>query len=119
VTDPDGDPVTISITGIEQDEPVVTPGADTTSPDGIIDGSTAWVRAERLGLGNGRVYRLSFTATDGKPNGTASGEVHLQVPHDKGGQATAIDDGGATGYYDSTVQWPVSQVRVAENQSKK
>jgi len=103
VTDPDADAIEISINAIEQDEPVVAPGSDQTAPDAMVDGSdTAAVRAERLGSGNGRVYRVSFTASDGKPNGTAEGVVFIQVPHDKGGRQTAIDDGPVTGYYDST-----------------
>jgi hypothetical protein len=120
VTDPDGDPITIAINAIQQDEPVVTPGADSTSPDAILDGSgTASVRAERLNSGNGRVYRISFTATDGKPNGTTSGVVYIQVPHDRGSQPVAIDDGPVTGYFDSTAQFSVSPFGTTSNPPRK
>ena len=62
VTDPDGDPVTITITGIRQDEPV---GRGNLSPDGQgVGTSTAEVRSERSGKGDGRVYHIYFTATD-------------------------------------------------------
>ncbi len=102
VTDPDGDPVSITITSIQQDEPVLTPGLDTTAPDGVIqNGVAAFVRSERLGTGNGRVYKISFTASDGKPGGTAKGVIYVTVPHDQD-FSTAVDDGPITGYYDST-----------------
>ncbi|GIK36271.1 MAG: hypothetical protein BroJett011_01040 [Chloroflexota bacterium] len=97
VTDPDGDPVTITITGIFQDEPV---GKDKYSPDGYILGpNSAKVRAERDGKGDGRVYHIFFTTNDGQ-GGSCSGEVRgAIVPHDQGGSIDAID-GGAL--YDST-----------------
>ncbi|MCP4166876.1 MAG: hypothetical protein GY759_13430 [Chloroflexi bacterium] len=93
VTDPDGDPFTITIDAIEQDEPVDTYGDGKFTPDGNIMDSkphnTAEVRAERSGTknapgdGDGRVYHISFTADDGLPGGTCSGEVLVSVPHDK------------------------------------
>jgi hypothetical protein len=87
VTDPDGDPVTIRIVSIEQDEPVTTPGLDTTTPDGSgLQSDTAQVRAERLNSGNGRVYKISFEATDGKPSGSSFGVVFVGAPHDQGAQ---------------------------------
>lgn len=99
VTDPDGDPVTISITAIYQDEPL-----GNKSPDAVVDGSaTASVRATRSGKGNGRVYQVFFTATDGKPDGTVNGVVQITVPHDQA-HTTAIDDGPLKGYYNSTGQ---------------
>ena len=101
VTDPDGDLVNISITGIQQDEP---PALGKQGPDAVIDGSgTAAVRAMRLGKGNGRVYKVFFTANDGKPGGAVSGVVYISVPHDQSYPA-AIDDGPVSGYFNSTVQ---------------
>ncbi len=101
VTDPDGDPVTITITGITQDEPIdaVGNGDGKTSPDGTgVGTSTACVRAERQGTGNGRVYAISFTATD--PAGAECSEsVTVCVPHDQGPDHECIDDGQD---YDST-----------------
>jgi len=103
VTDPDGDAVTITITGITQDEPLdaVGNGDGKTSPDGTGVGTTiACVRAERQGTGNGRVYEISFTATD--PVGAeCSGSVTVCVPHDQGPEHECIDDGQN---YDSTVE---------------
>jgi hypothetical protein len=101
VTDPDGDAVSISITGIQQDEP---PALGKQGPNAVIDGTgTAAVRAARFGKGNGRVYKVFFTASDGKPGGEASGVVYISVPHDQG-RPVAIDDGPASGYFNSTVQ---------------
>ena len=92
VTDPNGDPVTITITAITQDEVVYGPGKD-ASPDGAGIGThTAWVKAERDGNGDGRVYRIAFLATDGN-GGRSSGSVFVAVPHDQGAGAHAVDSG--------------------------
>ncbi len=99
VTDPDGDDVTVTITGIFQDEPVNGLGDGDTSPDGAgVGTSTAEVRAERSGTGDGRVYHIMFTAEDGK-GGSCTGEVLVTVPHDQRG-AAAVDQGAL---FDSTV----------------
>ncbi|HET9517133.1 MAG TPA: hypothetical protein VFO77_05345 [Actinoplanes sp.] len=103
VTDPDGDPITVKVTGIRQDEVVNGPGDGNTAPDGTGVGTdTANVRAERAGTpkapGDGRVYHVSFTADDGQ-GGTCSGTVKVSVPHDQRG-AAAVDGGPL---YDSTV----------------
>lgn len=99
VTDPDGDPVTITITQITQDEPVNSQGDGNFEPDGAgLGTSTAQVRAERTGGGNGRVYEITFVADDGK-GGACPGSVTVCVPHDKGKKgSTCIDDGQ---FYDS------------------
>jgi hypothetical protein len=100
VTDPEADPIAITITRITQDEPVNGLGDGDTSPDGFgVGTSQTQIRAERSGTGNGRVYTISFTATDGK-GGTCSGQVKVGVPHDQGKGATPIDDGQN---YDSTL----------------
>jgi hypothetical protein len=95
VTDPDGDPVAITVTGITQDEPVNGRGDGNTCPDGQIVDGQASVRAERTGTpgvpGNGRVYGISFTADDGK-GGVCQGTVNVCVPHDKN-DPTCFDDG--------------------------
>ena len=99
VTDPEKDTVKIFITGITQDEPVNGLGDGDTAPDGFgVGTSTAQVRAERSGLGNGRVYNISFRADDGK-NGSCTGSVRVGVPHDQGKGSTPVDDGQ---FYDST-----------------
>jgi len=127
ITDVDGGPLTISIVSIFQDEPTNTNGDGNTSIDGKgVGTSTAWVRAERMGKswksgqsgksaksgksgsknsdksdkggGNGRVYHITFTATDSLGM-TCTGTVLVGVPHDQSGPA-AVDDGAL---YDSTV----------------
>jgi hypothetical protein len=80
VTDPDGDPVTLTIDRITQDEPVADGG---TCPDAAITGSTAQLRAERSANGDGRIYLVSFTADDGL-GGVSTGRVAVMVPHDQG-----------------------------------
>jgi hypothetical protein len=105
VTDPDGDPITITITGIKQDEPVNTVGDGNFTPDGKGVGTdTAQLRAERSGTakvpGNGRVYHVYFTASDGR-GGVCTGKVLVAVPHDIKKPAV---DGGAL--FDSTAVSP-------------
>jgi len=91
VTDPDGDQVTITITGITQDEPVTGKGNDNV--DGLgIGTSNAFVRAKRDGKGNGRVYKISFIASDSK-GAKSEGYVYVLVPHDQGNNTVTIDDG--------------------------
>ena len=98
VSDPDGDLVTITVIGITQDEPINTFGDGNTGPDGAgVGTSVAQVRAERSGTpkvpGNGRVYVISFIATD---NFGASCELHtvrVCVPHDQRPGHVCIDDG--------------------------
>ena len=98
VTDPEGDPITITIDSIFQDEAVDAPGSGFTSPDGQGMGTaTAEVRAERVGGGNGRVYHIGFTASDGN-GGLCSGVVLVGVPFDPS-LGPAVDDGAL---YDST-----------------
>jgi hypothetical protein len=100
VTDPDGDPVTIRINRIFQDEPVKGNGDGNTSPDGAgINTPSAKVRAEREGSGNGRVYHIGFTASDG--NGKiCCGEVRVGVPKSMGKKGGPVDNGAL---YDSTM----------------
>jgi hypothetical protein len=66
VSDPNNDQVLLTITGTTQDEPVNGLGDGDTSPDAVIDGPAVWLRAERAGNGNGRIYRVNFTADDGQ-----------------------------------------------------
>lgn len=103
VTDPDGNPITITVTGIWQDEPIDSTGDGQFAPDGRIENGQAWIRAERNGLGNtargnGRVYEILFSASDGQ-GGSCNGSVFWTVPHNQGQGSTAIDDGVR---YDST-----------------
>ncbi len=92
VTDPDGDDVSLTITTVTQDEPVKVNKGD-KSPDAVINpDSTVGVRVERSAQGDGRVYRIGFTADDGN-GGTCEGMVRTCVPHDQG-QGNACVDGG-------------------------
>jgi streptogramin lyase len=96
VTDPDWDPVTIIVTGITSDEPTASDkgsGGPQHAPDAKGVGTdTAWLRAERSGNGNGRVYEISFEADDGK-GGLCGGTVQVCVPHDQKPECECIDDG--------------------------
>lgn len=91
ITDPDGDPVSVRITGITQSEPVEATGDGNTCPDASGEGTaTAHLRAERSGGGSGRLYVIEFTAEDGK-GGTATGSVTVSVP--KSASQPATDSG--------------------------
>ena len=81
-SDADGDPVTFIVDGVTQDEPVLSRG-DRTSPDAVDrgDGELS-VRAERAGRGDGRVYRIAFTASDGR-GGSCSDTTTVTVPRKK------------------------------------
>jgi hypothetical protein len=105
VTDPDGDPVSVTVTAIAQDEPTMEAGTGTGHfcPDAVGLGTASpLVRAERAGTpalpGNGRVYHIAFTATD--PAGAScQGVATVCVPHDSAGSG-CVDDGSL---FDSTV----------------
>ena len=60
------------------------------------DKKTALIRAQRSGVGNGRVYHIGFTASDGHA-GTCQGTVKVAVPHSV--NKKAVDDGPT---YDAT-----------------
>ena len=97
-TDADGDEITITIDSIFQDEPVNADDDGNTAPDGAgIGTSVAQVRAERSGEGDGRVYHISFTATDEFGN-TTTGEVTVEV---RLSRKTPAVDGGPL--HDSTI----------------
>jgi hypothetical protein len=85
-TDPDGDPVAITIGSVTQDEPVNGRGDGNTSPDVVLGPGADQVRlrAERSGRGDGRVYTIAYVAKD--PSGAScSGTVTVTVPHDRRG----------------------------------
>ncbi|HET9298757.1 MAG TPA: DUF4215 domain-containing protein [Candidatus Polarisedimenticolaceae bacterium] len=97
VTDAAGTPASITITGIRQDEPVDGLGDGDTCPDGEGMGtSTARLRAERAGTakvpGDGRVYHVEFTASDGQ-GGSCTGTVLVCVPHDRRPGQVCVDGG--------------------------
>jgi cysteine-rich repeat protein len=82
VTDPDGDPLVLTVTAIAQDEPIDASGSGNTCPDATGVGvDTASVRSERSGNGDGRVYHIAFQAVD-RCNAACIGEVTVCVRHD-------------------------------------
>ncbi len=111
VVDPDGDPVSIFVTDVTQDEPVLSRGRGSgrTCPDAMLvdldgDGApdSAALRCERDGVGDGRVYTVWFIATD--PNdASCEGSATLCVPHDRRPGGDCVHDGP---HFDSTVCSP-------------
>lgn len=96
-----GDPALITVTGIEQDEPVNGLGDGDISPDGFGVGTDSpQVRRERSGTGDGRIYFISFDASDVNTTASCTGVVAVGVPHDQGQGSTPIDSGVR---FDSTV----------------
>jgi|SRR5579859_5632834 len=72
---------TLSVTS---NEPVNGKGDGHTSPDWkVVDAHHVLLRAERSGLGDGRVYTITITATDVSGN-SASTDVTVLVPHSRG-----------------------------------
>jgi hypothetical protein len=92
IADPDGNAV-VTITSVTQDEPANGLGDGDTPVDAIIsaDGTFVLLRAERSGKGDGRVYRVSFTASD--LEGSTSGVVKVSVPRSR--KSDAATDSGA------------------------
>jgi hypothetical protein len=91
--DPVNLPLVIVVTGIMQDESVAAIGSGNTSPDGMgIGTSTAQIRAERAGPGTGRLYFISFNATN-TMGLQCTGSVMVFVPHDQGQGFIPIDTG--------------------------
>ena len=92
VGDPNNDPVSVSISGVTQDEPTSGLVTGDTGPDAVLFGSSVDLRAQRNAGGNGRMYRVQFGANDGN-GGTCTGAVTVGVPNSqKPGQAI-VDDG--------------------------
>ncbi len=81
-TDPDGDQVTFTITGVTQDEPTGR------KPDALLGAGSNEVSLRATRSGAGRVYRIAYKATDGR-GGECSGTATVGVPHNKHG--TAVD----------------------------
>ena len=89
-------PVAITATSVRQDEIVKGNGlgSGNTDPDATL--SPLAVRAERNGNpktpGDGRVYHIGFTASDGN-GGTCTGTALVCVPHDQRPTGVCIDGG--------------------------
>jgi hypothetical protein len=89
-------PATITITSVTQDEPTNGLGDGDTAVDAVINGDgTVLLRAERSGNGDGRVYRVYFTASN--VEGSSAGSVRVTVPPSV--KKAAVDSGGV---YNST-----------------
>ncbi len=99
ITDPEEHPVKVVITGVTQDEPVRG-----KKPDAIIaDVSEVQLRAKcdpgtEENPGNGRVYTVSFRATD-ILGASSTGKVKVTVPPELRWDSVAIEDSKK---YDST-----------------
>jgi hypothetical protein len=74
--DPDGDAVTVTVDGVTQDETVGRQPDARLAASG--DRVVLRLRAERLPRGDGRVYRVAFTAAD-ESGGECSGAVTVEV----------------------------------------
>jgi hypothetical protein len=99
VTDPDSDALTLTVNTITQDEPVC--GGPKPEPDGTgVGTATPRVRAERNNHGDGRVYEIGFTASDGS-GASCTGSVRVEVPRHR--NVPAVDSGQR---FDSTVVPP-------------
>jgi large repetitive protein len=89
-TDADGDPLTFAITKVTQDERVRNAiSKNDKGPDAQrVPGKPHQIklRAERIASGNGRVYRIFYTVSDGQ-GGTCSGVEKVGVPRNKNGNA--------------------------------
>jgi len=103
VIDPDGDPVTVTVTGITSDEATASDkgsGGPKHAPDASGIGSDkASLRAERSGTGDGRVYVIQFVATDDK-GAMCKGSVGVNVPHDQSNKGCPAVNSGQN--YDAT-----------------
>jgi hypothetical protein len=88
-SDSDGDALSYQISSVRQDEPVLR-GADAKRGEGS---NQVWLRAERRGKGDGRVYRIEFVVWDGHGD-SCEGAASVAVPHDRAHPA-ALDSAGS------------------------
>jgi len=91
-TDPDaGDTATLTIDSVTQDEPVDGRGDGHTAPDATLTAPRSdhvAIRAERSTFGDGRVYRVHYTATDTR-DASCAGHATVSVPRHHGERAIA------------------------------
>ena len=86
----DGDECDVTITAVQQDEPVDGVGDGSTSPDAANcdnsgNQSKVDLRGERSGLGTGRYYTIAYTMKDPDyPAQDKAATATLLVPHDQG-----------------------------------
>jgi hypothetical protein len=88
-SDSDGDALSYEIGSVTQDEPVLR-GADVKRGE---DSNQVWLRAERRGKGDGRVYWIEYLVWDGHGH-SCDGAARVDVPHDRAHPA-ALDSGGS------------------------
>ncbi len=78
-------PAAWSIIGVQCNEPANARGAGNTSPDwSIADADTVYLRAERSGSGNARIYFIHVQATDASGNQSEVQTVTVTVPKSPG-----------------------------------
>jgi hypothetical protein len=71
------------IAGVSSSEPTDGLGDGDTAPDWeVLTGLSLNLRAERAGIGTGRVYRITVMCTDGSGN-VAAASATVTVPHDR------------------------------------
>jgi hypothetical protein len=91
-TDADGDALTFAITAVTQDEKIKkVAGSGDKAPDAKrVSGKPEQIklRAERSPKGNGRVYRIVYTVSDGR-GGSCAGVEKVGVPVKLGKNAVA------------------------------
>ena len=81
---------------VTSDEPEDAKGDGHTLDDIVIapDGKSVYLRIERQGMGDGRIYTVTIEAAD--ENGNIALEPFMaQVPHDLGVFGKAIDSGSS------------------------
>ena len=83
--------LTVTFHSASSDEPVNDNGDGNTEPDIILECDRVQLRAERQGGGNGRTYRLGWTAIDASGN-PAAGDCVVRVPHDQSGEDVEDED---------------------------
>ncbi|HEU4836209.1 MAG TPA: DUF4114 domain-containing protein [Pyrinomonadaceae bacterium] len=68
---------------VSSNEPINGLGQGNTSPDWeIVDAHHLRLRAERSGIGTGRIYTITITSTDSAGN-SSSKQLFVSVPHDR------------------------------------
>jgi hypothetical protein len=86
--------VTVTFDSASSDERANDNGDGNTEPDIILECDRVdrvQLRAERQGGGNGRTYRLGWTAVDASGH-PAKGECVVRVPHDQSGEDVDDED---------------------------
>ncbi|MEO5840864.1 MAG: hypothetical protein ABIQ73_00035 [Acidimicrobiales bacterium] len=92
-TDPEDEPVALTVSSVTQDEPLDSTADGNTEPDADradLPANQVRLRAERSGDGDGRVYRIGVVATD-SAGASCSTVIPVGVPHDQRAGASIID----------------------------